>query len=145
MCIKFCEQYIILNILKETPPYHSIMSSEVGETLGRCKWFNGRKGFGFITTVGTDDPTDVFVHHSNVRVTDEQYKYLVEGEYVSFNLTETSEGEHKHQASNVTGVMGGRLMCETRNDNRENGQQQWQSSGRSNRGGGRRPGGGGHH
>ena len=45
------------------------------------------KGYGFLTTVGTENPTDVFVHHSNVKVGEEQYKYLVEGEYVSFNLT----------------------------------------------------------
>lgn len=102
--------------------------TSVGDTLGRCKWFNGRKGFGFITTVGTDEPTDVFVHHSNVKVGSEQYKYLVEGEYVSFNVTETSEGEHKHQASDVTGVGGGKLMCETRNDNRDS---QWHTQGSS--------------
>tara|TARA_Y100000816_G_scaffold111251_2_gene77829 strand:- start:3729 stop:4109 length:381 start_codon:yes stop_codon:yes gene_type:complete len=104
--------------------------TSVGDTLGRCKWFNGRKGFGFITTVGTDEPTDVFVHHSNVEVAAEQYKYLVEGEYVSFNVTETSEGEHKHQASNVTGVLGGKLMCETRTDNRDN---QWTVAGNDRR------------
>ena len=104
--------------------------TSVGDTLGRCKWFNGRKGFGFITTVGTDEPTDVFVHHSNVEVASEQYKYLVEGEYVSFNVTETSEGEHKHQASNVTGVLGGKLMCETRTDNRDN---QWTVAGNDRR------------
>ena len=109
-------------------------SGTVGDTLGRCKWFNGRKGFGFLTTVGTDSPTDVFVHHTNIQVGEEQYKYLVEGEYVSFTLTETSEGEHKHQASDVTGVMGGKLMCETRNANRET-QSSWQTT--TKRGGGR--------
>ena len=109
-------------------------SGTVGDTLGRCKCFNGRKGFGFLTTVGTDSPTDVFVHHTNIQVGEEQYKYLVEGEYVSFTLTETDEGEHKHQASNVTGVKGGKLMCETRNANRES-QSSWQTT--SKRGGGR--------
>ena len=111
-------------------------SDTVGATLGRCKWFNGRKGFGFLTTVGTDSPTDVFVHHTNIQVGDEQYKYLVEGEYVSFTLTETSEGEHKHQASDVTGVMGGKLMCETRNANRET-QSSWQTTTKRGSGGGR--------
>ena len=116
-----------MNIKKQ--PIIQYMTS-VGDTLGRCKWFNGRKGFGFITTVGTGEPTDVFVHHSNVEVASEQYKYLVEGEYVSFNVTETSEGEHKHQASNVTGVLGGKLMCETRTDNRDN---QWTVAGNDRR------------
>lgn len=112
-------------------------SDTVGATLGRCKWFNGRKGFGFLTTVGTDSPTDVFVHHTNIQVGEEQYKYLVEGEYVSFTLTETSEGEHKHQASDVTGVMGGKLMCETRNANRET-QSSWQTTTKRGGGGGGR-------
>ena len=113
-------------------------SDTVGATLGRCKWFNGRKGFGFLTTVGTDSPTDVFVHHTNIHVGEEQYKYLVEGEYVSFTLMETSEGEHKHQASDVTGVKCGKLMCETRNANRDT-QSSWQTT-TTKRGGG---GGGG--
>ena len=98
------------------------MSDSVGATVGRVKWFNGRKGFGFISTVGTETPTDVFVHHSSVRVGDEQYKYLVEGEYVSFNICTAKSDEsqeHQHQASDVTGVYGGKLMCETRNENRD--------------------------
>lgn len=96
------------------------MSDTVGNTLGRVKWFNGRKGFGFVTTVGTDTPTDVFVHHSNVMVSREQYKYLVEGEYVSFNVSEASEdSDHKYQATDVRGVCGGMLMCETRDENRD--------------------------
>ena len=96
------------------------MSGTVGETLGRVKWFNGRKGFGFITTVGTDTVTDVFVHHSNVMVEKELYKYLVEGEYVSFTLSEASaDSDHKYQATNVRGVCGGMLMCETRDENRD--------------------------
>ena len=96
------------------------MSDTVGDTLGRVKWFNGRKGFGFVTTVGTDTPTDVFVHHSNVLVGREQYKYLVEGEYVSFNVSEASEdSDHKYQATDVRGVCGGMLMCETRDENRD--------------------------
>ena len=52
------------------------MGDSVGETLGRCKWFNGRKGYGFLTTVGTEKPTDVFVHHSNVNVNEEQFYKL---------------------------------------------------------------------
>ena len=42
------------------------MSDTVGETLGRVKWFNGRKGFGFITTVGTDTVTDLITGDSFV-------------------------------------------------------------------------------
>ena len=111
------------------------MSDTVGDTLGRVKWFNGRKGFGFVTTVGTDTPTDVFVHHSNVFVGREQYKYLVEGEYVSFNVSEASEdSDHKYQATDVRGVCGGMLMCETRDENRD--RERERDSDRGDRGGG---------
>lgn len=84
---------------------------------GRVKWFNNQAGFGFITV--TDGPragSDIFVHHSGVRVVSEQYKYLVQGEYVQFELTATNGGQHEFQASDVSGINGGKLMCETRRD-----------------------------
>lgn len=88
--------------------------------VGRVKWFNNKSGFGFVTVVseGEHNNTDVFVHHSAIHVGIEQYKYLVQGEYVSFGMTRVEEGEHEWQASNVTGLYGGYLMCETRNEAR---------------------------
>ena len=80
---------------------------------GIVKWFNNRSGFGFVTTLG-DDTKDIFVHHSGVSVNREQYKYLVQGEYVEFVLTESSNTDHEFQATEVTGIGGGPLMCETR-------------------------------
>ena len=87
---------------------------------GRVKWFNNKAGYGFITiTDGDKSGTDVFVHHSRVIVESEQYKYLVQGEYVAFELTQMENDEkHEFQASNVRGMQGGKLMCETRNENR---------------------------
>ena len=87
---------------------------------GRVKWFNNKSGFGFITV--TDGPilgSDIFVHHSVIKVDSEQYKYLVQGEYVEFNLVETQDSKHTCQASNVSGIKGGKLMCETRREFRE--------------------------
>lgn len=85
--------------------------------LGRVKWFNNRAGYGFITvTDGCRAGSDVFVHHSSVKVDSEQYKYLVQGEYVEFTLLSTPNGEHEFQAGDVSGVKGGKLMCETRRD-----------------------------
>jgi len=95
---------------------------EIGQRLdGRCKWFNNKAGYGFITaSSGSQEGQDVFVHHSALKVSAEQYKYLVQGEYVEFEVSETDgEGDHKWQAADVQGVKGGKLMCETRNETRE--------------------------
>jgi CspA family cold shock protein len=84
---------------------------------GRVKWFNNKSGYGFITvTDGSRTGTDVFVHHSAVNTSSEQYKYLVQGEYVDFAIVNTSSGKHEFQASEVSGIKGGKLMCETRNE-----------------------------
>ena len=86
---------------------------------GRVKWFNNRAGFGFVTVLeGDKKDEDVFVHHSGIVVNSEQYKYLVQGEYVSFSLRESDNDDHPYQAGDVRGVLGGWLMCETRNANR---------------------------
>ena len=86
---------------------------------GRVKWFNNRAGFGFVTVMeGDKKDEDVFVHHSGIVVNSEQYKYLVQGEYVSFVLRESDNEEHPYQAGDVKGVLSGWLMCETRNANR---------------------------
>jgi len=85
--------------------------------LGRVKWFNNKAGYGFITvTDGVKSGSDVFVHHSSIVVSQEQYRYLVQGEYVTLNLVHTPEGAHEYQAGDVSGINGGKLMCETRNE-----------------------------
>jgi CspA family cold shock protein len=81
--------------------------------LGIVKWFNNKAGFGFVTTLG-DESKDVFVHHSGVSVNREQYKYLVQGEYVQFIVSTSDNNEHEWQAIDVTGIRNGPLMCETR-------------------------------
>ena len=85
--------------------------------LGRVKWFNNKAGYGFITvTDGHRSGTDIFVHHSAINVENQQYKYLVQGEYVEFHLIKTDSEKHEWQASTVSGIKGGKLMCETRFD-----------------------------
>jgi len=83
---------------------------------GCVKWFNNRAGYGFITvTEGDHKEEDIFIHHSQIDVSEEQYKYLVQGEYVDFVLSETDGNEeHKWHAISVKGPNGGSLMCETR-------------------------------
>jgi CspA family cold shock protein len=92
-------------------------SASVPRLIGRVKWFNNKAGYGFITvTDGDRSGTDVFVHHSAIMVENQQYKYLVQGEYVEFSDVAATSGPHEYQASGVAGVKGGKLMCETRRD-----------------------------
>ena len=60
---------------------------------GTVKWFDDRKGYGFITRA---DGKDVFVHFSNI--TREGFKSLKEGDKVSFDVQESERGP---QAINV--------------------------------------------
>ena len=87
--------------------------------VGQVKWFNSKAGYGFITMKNeSNEDVDIFTHYSTVKVVDSQYKYLVQGEYVEFELTESTNENHKYQATNVTGIQNGKLMCETRQQNR---------------------------
>lgn len=105
---------------------------------GRVKWFNNKTGFGFITIVGGNDQfkdaSEIFAHHSAIKVSQEQYRYLVEGEYVEFSVSDTASGDHKFQAADVRGVKGGKLFCETRNEQRANGPAQAHSHSHSSGG-----------
>ena len=84
---------------------------------GRVKWFNNKSGYGFITvTDGAQSGTDIFTHHSSINVDNQQYKYLVQGEYVQFSLVKTTSGNYEWQSSQVSGINGGKLMCETRRE-----------------------------
>ena len=101
------------------------MSSTEEATVyqGRVKWFNNKAGYGFITVIDSNDntiPDDVFAHHSAICVNEEQYKYLVQGEYVEFVLSTVESGkDYKYQSTNIRGVNGGNLLCETRNSVRQ--------------------------
>ena len=61
--------------------------------VGKVKWFNNGKGYGFIET---EEGDDVFVHFSAIQ--GEGYKSLNQGQSVEF---EVSDGEKGPQASNV--------------------------------------------
>ena len=64
--------------------------------IGRVKWFNNEKGYGFIEFKENED---IFVHYSAIEI--EGYKTLSEGQLVEFKLVETSKG---YQAINVKRV-----------------------------------------
>jgi len=86
------------------------MTMEVREQ-GCVKWF--KDGYGFISKCG-EEGREVFVHHTALKVVEEQYRYLVAGEYVEYEISVTTGEKHKEQAGRVSGIKGGKLMCETR-------------------------------
>jgi CspA family cold shock protein len=63
---------------------------------GIVKWFNEKKGYGFIEQ---EEGPDVFVHHSGINA--EGFKTLREGEQVSFDI---EQGQKGPAAVNVTVV-----------------------------------------
>jgi cold shock CspA family protein len=89
---------------------------------GQVKWFNNKAGFGFITVLNEHDTLfgkEIFVHYTSIEVKNNQYKYLVQGEYVEFSLVNLDGGDHEFHAVNVHGIKGGNLMCETRKQTNE--------------------------
>lgn len=90
------------------------VSTDSSRVTGCVKWFNNKAGYGFITVPSGPHSGDVFVHHSAINVNEEQYRFLVQGEYVEFDCVRVENGSHEWQASNVTGPNSGKLMCETR-------------------------------
>ena len=95
--------------------------------IGCVKWFNNKSGYGFITFMSNDSNdnfkgSDIFVHHSTIVSKQNLYKYLVQGEYIEFDIEKMENKdikEHVNQATNITGILGGELMCETRFKNKE--------------------------
>ena len=84
---------------------------------GRVKWFNNKAGYGFVTiTDGEKTGADIFVHHSAIKVLNQQYRYLVQGEYIEFSLVNVENSTHECQAADIGGIRGGKLMCETRHE-----------------------------
>ena len=114
-----------MNEEQNTEPMTSQLSEEetnkvnvgvgTNKQQGRVKWFNNRAGYGFLTAL---DGADVFAHHSGIQVDTEQYKYLVQGEYVEFEKCKSKNDKHPWQATDIRGIGGGQLMCETRFDQR---------------------------
>ena len=115
------------------------MSTSGGERrTGFVKWFNKKSGFGFIklldpVVVGAttrvepeeeeekEEKNDIFVHFSNIRPKagatvgaeeNEEFRFLVKGEYIEFKLAVSNNPKYSHFASDITGIFQGHIMCE---------------------------------
>jgi cold shock CspA family protein len=84
--------------------------------LGLVKWFNTKAGYGFITVCEGNEHSgkDIFVYYKSIKVVNSQYRYLVQGEYVEFDIVKPTNDKYEFHAVNVSGVKGGPIMCETR-------------------------------
>ncbi|MCE5279860.1 MAG: cold shock domain-containing protein [Planctomycetaceae bacterium] len=63
---------------------------------GKVKWFDPKKGYGFI--VGDNDQ-DVFVHYSSI--SGEGFRALKDGEVVQYDLVKSDKGLQAHNVSRV--------------------------------------------
>ena len=63
---------------------------------GTVKWFNDKKGFGFISIVGGED---IFVHHTAIQ--SDGFRTLEEGDNVEFEIV---QGDKGNKAENVKRV-----------------------------------------
>ncbi|KAL5986019.1 hypothetical protein ACLOJK_028009 [Asimina triloba] len=101
------------------------MSQVSSRSSGVVKWFNGQKGFGFITP--DDGGEDLFVHQSSIKA--DGFRSLAEGEAVEFDIEQGDDGRTK--AVDVSGPNGSFVQGDRR-------------SGATGGGGGGRGGGGGY-
>lgn len=69
---------------------------------GTVKWFNGQKGYGFISREGGDD---VFVHYSSIRGSG--FRNLMEGEQVEFAVEAGPKGPQAVDVVQVGGATSG--------------------------------------
>lgn len=58
-------------------------------TEGTVKWFNNRKGYGFIAT---EEEGDIFVHHSAIVKKGDEFASLHENDKVEFEITQGDKG-----------------------------------------------------
>ena len=96
---------------EDKPPTVEVIEDKPhGEEIGNCKWFSKKLGYGFITVfTGEYKGQNIFTHHSGIKPLNSNYRTLKKGEYVHFNV---GTGKNGIQAIDITGILGGPLMCD---------------------------------
>ena len=88
----------------------------MSRVTGNVKWYDSKKGFGFITLVSPElenTGNDFFIHYSNINISEGNYKRLFPGEYVEFSVGTGEDG--RPICTEVSGLHGGLLLCENEN------------------------------
>lgn len=80
-------------------PSGTVVESDIedGRERGTVKWFNMKKGFGFITWERGNDREDVFVHFRSIR--GQGYRTLAEGQRVKFTIVNGDKGPQAEDVS----------------------------------------------
>ena len=84
----------------------------MSRVIGNVKWFDSKKGYGFVTILTPKldlSDQDIFLHYTSIQSDD--YKKVYPGEYIEFDITPSNDSRGPC-CSNVTGVLGGKLLTE---------------------------------
>ena len=116
------QQEVTNNSVSVTDGVQQEVQQELSNTQrvkGQVKWFNSKKGFGFITYKEGEKENDIFVHHTCIKYSNtDSFRNLITGEYVEFEVSPCPGKDGQYQAESVTGINGGLLLSEVRNNNR---------------------------
>jgi cold shock CspA family protein len=106
-----CNNHILSKYIKDK----LIIKCKMTE-VGKVNWFDKSKGYGFIRIISdtSNKEKDVFVHYTGI-TSDVPYKKLYPGECVSLEVLVNEEAEEskRFSATNVTGLFGTQLLCES--------------------------------
>ncbi len=93
-------------------------SNNNNRLIGRVKWFNSKLGYGFITHKNGSEECDVFVHWSNLKLSEKEFHTLYKGEYVEFELDKCTCNTNTIgvQACKVSGPNNSQLLTTLHGD-----------------------------
>tara|TARA_B110000285_G_C14961376_1_gene531864 strand:- start:260 stop:622 length:363 start_codon:yes stop_codon:yes gene_type:complete len=90
--------------------------SEVNSEYGTVRWFDQKKGYGFVKILKPDSEyfeKEVFVHHTSIQA-ENNFKKLYPGENVSLNVSKNEDSSSNKElvSSNIRGILGLPLLVD---------------------------------